>query len=113
MAVIALLANGALQQLVQPVAYGTALGIHPLAVLIVTIAGGSMFGTIGLILAAPLTSAAVHISADLARARPRRVNSAADPPEGRDEPRRPREPAGDARTTRARMRAPLPPASRR
>jgi predicted PurR-regulated permease PerM len=69
MAVIALLANGALQQLVQPVAYGTALGIHPLAVLIVTIAGGSLFGTIGLILAAPLTAAAVHISADLARAR--------------------------------------------
>jgi predicted PurR-regulated permease PerM len=69
MAVIALLANGVLQQLVQPVAYGTALGIHPLAVLIVTIAGGSLFGTIGLILAAPLTSAAVHISADLARAR--------------------------------------------
>ncbi len=69
MAVIALLANGALQQLVQPVAYGAALGIHPLAVLIVTIAGGSMFGTIGLILAAPLTSAAVHISADIARAR--------------------------------------------
>jgi predicted PurR-regulated permease PerM len=68
-AVIALLANGALQQLVQPVAYGTALGIHPLAVLIVTIAGGSMFGAIGLILAAPLTSAAVRISADLARAR--------------------------------------------
>jgi predicted PurR-regulated permease PerM len=71
MAVIALLANGAFQQLVQPVAYGTALGIHPLAVLIVTIAGGSMFGTIGLILAAPLTSAAVHISADLAKARAR------------------------------------------
>jgi predicted PurR-regulated permease PerM len=69
MAVIALLANGALQQLVQPVAYGTALGIHPLAVLIVTIAGGSLFGTIGLVLAAPLTAAAVHISADLARAR--------------------------------------------
>ena len=69
MAVIALLANGMLQQIVQPFAYGTALGIHPLAVLIVTIAGGSMFGAIGLILAAPLTSAAVHISADLARAR--------------------------------------------
>ncbi len=79
MAVIALLANGALQQLVQPVAYGTALGIHPLAVLIVTIAGGSMFGTIGLILAAPLTAAAVHISADLARARARA--DAEEPPE--------------------------------
>jgi predicted PurR-regulated permease PerM len=69
MAVVALLANGVLQQLVQPVAYGAALGLHPLAVLIVTIAGGSMFGTIGLILAAPLTSAAVRISGDLASAR--------------------------------------------
>jgi predicted PurR-regulated permease PerM len=69
MAVIALLANGVLQQLVQPIAYGAALGIHPLAVLIVTIAGGALFGTIGLVLAAPLTSAAVRISADLARAR--------------------------------------------
>jgi predicted PurR-regulated permease PerM len=64
-----LLANSILQQLVQPFAMGAALGIHPLAVLIVTIAGGAMFGTIGLILAAPLTSAIVKISADLARAR--------------------------------------------
>ena len=30
-----------LQQLIQPIAYGAALGIHPLAVLIVTIAGGA------------------------------------------------------------------------
>ncbi len=30
-AVISLLANGVLQQLVQPVAYGAALGLHPLA----------------------------------------------------------------------------------
>ena len=69
MIVIVLLANGALQQLIQPLAFGTALGIHPLAVLIVTIAGGALFGTIGLILAAPLTSAVVRISADLARAK--------------------------------------------
>jgi predicted PurR-regulated permease PerM len=69
MAVVVLLANGALQQLIQPVAYGAALGIHPLAVLIVTIAGGSLFGAIGLILAAPLTSACVRISSDLAAAR--------------------------------------------
>jgi predicted PurR-regulated permease PerM len=69
MAVIVLLANGALQQLIQPIAFGAALGIHPLAVLIVTIAGGALFGTIGLIVAAPLTSSAVKISADLARAR--------------------------------------------
>ena len=68
MAVIVLLANGVLQQLVQPIAYGAALSLHPLAVLIATIAGGCLFGTIGLVLAAPLLSAAVKIQADLAAA---------------------------------------------
>jgi putative heme transporter len=82
MAVIVLLANGALQQLIQPIAFGAALGIHPLAVLIVTIAGGALFGTIGLVLAAPLTSAALHVSSDLARARAREN---AVPPAGTSE----------------------------
>lgn len=66
MAVIQLLANGVLQQMIQPIAYGAALGIHPLAVLVVTIAGGALFGAVGLILAAPLTSATTRIAADLA-----------------------------------------------
>jgi putative heme transporter len=69
MIVIQLLANGILQQMVQPIAMGAALGIHPLAVLIVTIAGGALFGAVGLILAAPLTSAATRIAADLASQR--------------------------------------------
>jgi putative heme transporter len=69
MAVVALLANGALQQLIQPLAMGAALGIHPLAVLILTIGGGALFGMIGLVLAAPVASAIVRITADLARAR--------------------------------------------
>ncbi|HEY6760680.1 MAG TPA: AI-2E family transporter [Baekduia sp.] len=69
MAILQLLANGILQQLVQPIAYGTALGIHPLAVLVVTIAGGCLFGAAGLILAGPLTSAITRVSGDLARAR--------------------------------------------
>jgi putative heme transporter len=77
LAVIILLANGILQQLVQPFAMGATLGLHPLAVLIVTIAGGALFGTIGLILAGPLTSAAVRIAADLGRAR---EAEAAEPP---------------------------------
>ena len=68
MIVVQLLANGVLQQMVQPIAYGAALGIHPLAVLIVTIAGGALFGAVGLILAAPLTSAATRIAADLGSA---------------------------------------------
>src|SRR4029079_5509990 len=47
MAIIALLANGMLQQLIQPIAYGAALGIHPLAVLIVQIPGGALVGPTG------------------------------------------------------------------
>jgi putative heme transporter len=69
MTVVCLLANGLLQQLVQPIAYGAALGIHPLAVLVVTIAGGSLFGAVGLILAAPLTSAITRIAADFSALR--------------------------------------------
>ena len=53
MLVVVILANGALQQVVQPIAFGATLGINPLVVLIVTIAGGSLFGMVGLILAAP------------------------------------------------------------
>jgi predicted PurR-regulated permease PerM len=80
MAVIVLLANGVLQQLVQPIAYGAALQLHPLAVLIATIAGGCLFGTVGLVLAAPLLSAAVKIAADLTAAAEGSKEAAAIPP---------------------------------
>ena len=79
MAMLQLLANGLLQQLVQPVAMGAALGIHPLAVLVVTIAGGALFGTIGLIIAAPVVAAGVKVAADLASAK---RQAAADQGEG-------------------------------
>jgi predicted PurR-regulated permease PerM len=81
MAVITLLANGTLQQLVQPIAFGATLDVHPLGVLIVTIAGGALFGAVGLILAAPLTSATLKISGDVARARA--LESADTPPHER------------------------------
>jgi predicted PurR-regulated permease PerM len=67
MLVIVILANGLLQNIVQPIAFGATLDLNPLVVLIVTIGAGAIFGMIGMILAAPLTSAAVHISAELAR----------------------------------------------
>jgi predicted PurR-regulated permease PerM len=76
MIIIQILANGPLQQMVQPIALGATLGIHPLAVLIVTIAGGALFGAVGLILAAPLTAAATRISADLSQARTRAAEAA-------------------------------------
>lgn len=69
MIIIQILANGILQQMVQPIAYGAALGIHPLAALVATIGGGCLFGAVGLILGAPMVSAVVRISADLANAR--------------------------------------------
>ena len=65
MAVVALLANGALQQVIQPLVMGATLGINPLVVLVVTIGAGALFGMVGLTLAAPLTSAAVHIANEL------------------------------------------------
>jgi putative heme transporter len=69
MLLIVILANGLLQNLVQPFAMGSALELNPLVVLVVTIGAGCLFGTIGLILAAPLVSAAVHIKAELDHAR--------------------------------------------
>ncbi len=65
MAVVALLANGVLQQLIQPFVMGATLSLNPLVVLVVTIGAGALFGMVGLTLAAPLTSAAVHISNEL------------------------------------------------
>jgi predicted PurR-regulated permease PerM len=62
LALIIFLANGMLQNLLQPFVFGATLSLNPLAVLIVTIGGGALFGMVGLTLAAPLTSAAVHIS---------------------------------------------------
>ena len=69
MLVIVILANGLLQNIVQPIAFGATLDLNPLAVLIVTIGFGCLFGMIGLILGAPLTSAALHTSRELAAAK--------------------------------------------
>ena len=69
MLVIVILANGALQNIVQPLAMGATLRMNPLLILVVTISAGAFFGMVGLVLAAPLTSAAIHVSQDLGRVR--------------------------------------------
>ena len=69
MLVIVIAANGLLQNIVQPFAMGSALDLNPLVVLVLTIGAGCIFGMLGLVLAAPIASAAVHITRDLARAR--------------------------------------------
>jgi predicted PurR-regulated permease PerM len=65
LAVVALLANGVLQQMIQPFVMGATLSLNPLVVLVDTIGAGALFGMVGLTLAAPLTSAAVHIANEL------------------------------------------------
>ena len=77
MLVIVILANGLLQNLFQPLAYGAALQLNPLAVLIVTIGAGALFGMIGMIVAAPLLSAGTHVAKEITRAR---AAAAAAPP---------------------------------
>jgi predicted PurR-regulated permease PerM len=69
MLVIVILANGLLQNIVSPLAMGATLEMNPLLILVVTISAGAFFGAAGMVLAAPLTSAAIHISSDLARVR--------------------------------------------
>ena len=53
LAIIAVLANGALQQMIQPFVMGATLSLNPLVVLIVTIGAGSLFGMVGLTSSVP------------------------------------------------------------
>jgi len=84
MLVMVILGNGLLQNIVQPIAFGATLDLNPLVVLIVTIGFGSIFGMIGMVLAAPLTSAALHITRELAEAKAAEAERA--PPEAEVEP---------------------------
>jgi putative heme transporter len=69
MLIIFVIANGLLQNMFQPLAFGAALDLNPLVVLVVTVAAGCLFGMIGLVLAAPLVSATLHIMRDVTRIR--------------------------------------------
>jgi putative heme transporter len=80
MLVVVILANGLLQNLFQPFAMGAALHLNPLVVLVVTIGAGCLFGMLGLVLAAPLVSAAVRIAKELDQ--PLETLSAPPPAEG-------------------------------
>jgi predicted PurR-regulated permease PerM len=56
MLAVTLLANNSLQKLIEPVAFGRALRLHPLVILLVTTAGTLLFGVLGATLAAPVTA---------------------------------------------------------
>jgi predicted PurR-regulated permease PerM len=65
MLAIVLLANNTIQNLVEPFAFGSRLRLHPLAVLLTVTTATMLFGVMGAILAAPLTSAAVNVTSQL------------------------------------------------
>jgi predicted PurR-regulated permease PerM len=56
MLAITLLTNNTLQNLLEPVAFGKTLRLHPLVVMLVTTAGTLLFGLLGATLAAPVTA---------------------------------------------------------
>ncbi|GIH98393.1 AI-2E family transporter [Planobispora takensis] len=75
MLLIVILANGSLQNMIAPFVFGSALEIHPLIVLLVTVAAGIVAGLAGVILAVPVTAMAIDLFRLLRRGR----EAAADP----------------------------------
>ncbi len=78
MLAIVLLANNTIQNLLEPMAFGSRLRLHPLAVLITVTAGTLLFGVVGAVLAAPLTSATVNAYHELHDADSGRSSSTGD-----------------------------------
>lgn len=65
MLAIAIVANNSLSNLIQPIAFGRTLKLHPLVVLVVTTGGTLLFGIFGAVLAAPVTAVILKTSAEL------------------------------------------------
>jgi predicted PurR-regulated permease PerM len=61
MLAVVLLANGLIQNLLEPFALGAHLRLHPFAVLVIVTSAAALVGVLGAILAAPLVSAAVDV----------------------------------------------------
>ncbi|MDI1463978.1 AI-2E family transporter [Catellatospora sp. KI3] len=60
MILVVCLANGTLQTMLQPFAYGAALRMHPLTILLATVVGGLLAGIIGVMIAAPVAAIIQH-----------------------------------------------------
>jgi predicted PurR-regulated permease PerM len=60
---VLILANSVLENLARPLTFGAVLRLHPLVVLLATLAGGALGGAIGMMIAPPITA----ITADIAR----------------------------------------------
>lgn len=62
---VVLIANLVVENLLEPRLLGSSLQLHPIVVLLATVAGGVIAGMVGLILAAPLTSIGLNLFREL------------------------------------------------
>ena len=62
---VVLVVNIGLENLLEPKLVGTSLNMHPIVVLLVTLAGGLIAGIVGLILAAPTVAIGYHLYKEL------------------------------------------------
>jgi predicted PurR-regulated permease PerM len=62
MLAIVLLSQNTLQNLLQPFAFGRALSLHPMVIMLVSTGGALLFGVLGATLAPPLTAVALRAS---------------------------------------------------
>lgn len=80
MITVSVLYNNVASNVFQPLASGRTLNLHPLMVLVVTTAGGLLFGIIGAMLAAPIAGGIMTVRRDFREARERAPSSNAEPP---------------------------------
>lgn len=76
--IISILYNNVASNVIQPIAAGKTLDLHPLVILLATTIGGILFGLIGAILAAPIASAVAVIRKDFREARVRMADEPLD-----------------------------------
>jgi predicted PurR-regulated permease PerM len=62
MLAIVLLSQNTLQNLLQPFAFGRALALHPMLIMLVSTGGALLFGVLGATLAPPLTAVVIRAS---------------------------------------------------
>lgn len=62
---VVLFTNAVLENVLEPRFLGSSLKLHPIVVLLATVAGGVVAGMVGLILAAPLTSIGINLFNEL------------------------------------------------
>lgn len=63
--VIVLVANLVIENMLEPKFLGTSLDLHPIVVLLATVAGGLAMGMVGLVLAAPLVAIGIDVFQEL------------------------------------------------